>query len=612
MRHPMPDQLMPGQPIPTPPDFPVQWEHPAQACQLWALDRQHFGRPLPPLAADVWRHQATAGMNRAMARYHLPIRLEMLTINGYLYNCNQPVAMPPDPVLKGLNALGQVAPTLFRAIRGRVAAGMAATYMPKLAPVIGNLQTLWEHEWLPEIREHLAFWHTFDLHGSSLDALATHLRESLRRIERLWELHFLIVTPAFIAASQFEDLHRKLFAANSASSHTLATDRLFQGTDTSFLQADRALWQLSRLARTLPAVHQTLERLPASEALCVLGRSAEGQIFLAELRAWLNRYGQRGRRSDGLGDVSWIEDPLPVIQYLQAFLQQPDRDLAAELHVQVAERAAAIDQVRQRLNSRPSPVRERYMSALQAAQSAIFLSTEHNFWIDQQAMFCLRRVFLELGRRCAATVGLTQAEDIFFFTVDELQTLAGALPSADQRALLQERKVRMARACSLSPPSFLGAVPLMAPPPEDPFVHAMLRVLGDDALGPASQSMPSALIQLRGQAASAGVARGRARVLHGLTEGGRLQPGDILVAEATMPAWTPLFAIAGAIVTDVGGILCHAATTAREYGIPAVVGVRTATAVIQDDQLVEVDGGTGVVRVIEGLMIHEDTRRYAK
>src|SRR5215212_1491227 len=85
----MPDlietQLAPGHAIPTPLDFPVRWEHPGQARQLWTLDRQHFGHPLPPLVADVWCHQALAGTNRAMARYQLPIQLEMSVINGYLY-----------------------------------------------------------------------------------------------------------------------------------------------------------------------------------------------------------------------------------------------------------------------------------------------------------------------------------------------------------------------------------------------------------------------------------------------------------------------------------------------------------------------------------------------
>jgi len=76
-----------------------------------------------------------------------------------------------------------------------------------------------------------------------------------------------------------------------------------------------------------------------------------------------------------------------------------------------------------------------------------------------------------------------------------------------------------------------------------------------------------------------------------------LRPGDILVAATTGPSWTPLFATVAAVVTDTGGALSHGAIVAREYGIPAVVGTGIATAVIRDGQMLEVDGGAGVVRI---------------
>jgi pyruvate,water dikinase len=399
--------------------------------------------------------------------------------------------------------------------------------------------------------------------------------------------------------SQFEDLHRELFDPNR-SGDSLTTQRLVQIADSSFLQADRALWRLSRQARTLPAVREILARLPVREVLPALGGCAEGQIFVAELRAWLHLYGLRGHGADGLSDRSWIEEPLPAIQHLQAFLQQPDSDLEVELRVQAAMRAEALEQVRQRLNARPPAVRERYTGALQAAQHATFLSIEHNFWIDQQAMVCLRRVFLELGRRRTELAQLDQAEDIFFLTVEEVQALIARSPGSGWRELVGARKAQLAQAHALNPPSFLGTVPLAEPPPEDPFVRAMMRVLGMDALGPTGRQAQRAPRELSGQPASAGVVRGAARILRSLNESDRLQPGDVLVAEATMPAWTPLFAIAAAVITDVGGMLSHAATTAREYGIPAVVGARNATSLLQDGQQVEVDGSAGIVRLIDG------------
>jgi phosphohistidine swiveling domain-containing protein len=589
---------LPGQVIPPPPNFPLHWEHPAQARQLWTLDRQHFGHPLSPLAAEVWCRQALAGTNRAFERYQLPIRLEMCVLNGYLYNCYQPVALPPEPILKGLNALSRFAPQLFQAVRRNVVASMAAKYLPKIAPIIDDLRAHWEHVWLPEIREHLAFWHTFDLHNASEAELVLHLSESLQRIERLWELHFLILVPAFIALSQFEDLHRQCFETNH-SGDILTPHRLLHTTDTSFMQANRALWRLSRQARTLPAVRTTLERVPPTEIVPVLESCTEGQIFLAELRAWLNQYGLRGHGADGLSDRSWLEDPLPVLQQLQSLLLCPDSDLDAELHVQAAECTAAVEQVHQRLLAQPLHLRERYSNALQAAQAANFLSTEHHFWIDQQAMFYLRCIFLEVGRHLVDKGEIDQHDDVLYLSSDEVQGLLERSPVGDVRACVAARKAHIAQARTLNPPHFLGTIPWMAPPPEDPFVRAMTRVLGADAIGPAERATPRTLHEIRGQAASPGVVHGPVRILRGLNESDRLRRGDILVAEATMPAWTPLFAIAAGVITDVGGILSHTATTAREYGIPAVVGTGDASAVLRDDQLVEVDGRSGIVRLLE-------------
>lgn len=103
--------------------------------------------------------------------------------------------------------------------------------------------------------------------------------------------------------------------------------------------------------------------------------------------------------------------------------------------------------------------------------------------------------------------------------------------------------------------------------------------------------------ELKGMPASAGCVRGTAKIVRTGEDTGKLNPGDILVTANTIPAWTPLFANIGGLVTVAGGPLSHGAMVAREFGIPAVVGIPGATAVIQDGQLIEVNGSTGVVRL---------------
>jgi pyruvate,water dikinase len=100
---------------------------------------------------------------------------------------------------------------------------------------------------------------------------------------------------------------------------------------------------------------------------------------------------------------------------------------------------------------------------------------------------------------------------------------------------------------------------------------------------------------IKGVATSPGKVKGLARVLHSPEDFGQMQPGEVLVASITTPAWTPLFAMASAVVTDVGGPLSHGSIVAREYGIPAVLGTGVATKRIHSGQTITVDGSAGVV-----------------
>ena len=100
---------------------------------------------------------------------------------------------------------------------------------------------------------------------------------------------------------------------------------------------------------------------------------------------------------------------------------------------------------------------------------------------------------------------------------------------------------------------------------------------------------------LKGIGASAGRVTAHARVLHGPEDFAQMRPGDVLVAATTTPAWTPLFAMAAAVVTDVGGPLSHGSIVAREYGIPAVMGTGVATRRIRSGQVIVVDGSAGTV-----------------
>jgi pyruvate,water dikinase len=181
-------------------------------------------------------------------------------------------------------------------------------------------------------------------------------------------------------------------------------------------------------------------------------------------------------------------------------------------------------------------------------------------------------------------------DDIFYLHVDEVCTSLRA-GSLDLRDVVDNRKDEMAFWGGVTPPPFIGAPP-SSPERNSPEDLSRRRFFGEHEL---RADQPNLLL---GNGGSAGAASGPARVLLNLNEAGRLRPGDVLVTRTTMPPWTPLFAVACAVVVEIGGVLSHAAVTAREYGIPAVLGVSGATRTIRDGQMLMVDGTKGTVRFL--------------
>ncbi len=107
------------------------------------------------------------------------------------------------------------------------------------------------------------------------------------------------------------------------------------------------------------------------------------------------------------------------------------------------------------------------------------------------------------------------------------------------------------------------------------------------------------MTEIKGIPVSTGKVRGRVKVILSPKDFSKFEAGEILVSRSTNPEWTPLLAVAKAVVTDTGGALCHAAIVSREYGIPAVVGTQNATEILKDGQTIEVNGSEGLIRVSE-------------
>lgn len=551
-------------------DFPVTWRQASDADLFWSQDRLHYPDPVTPLEFSFIEGAVDAGLGKALRYYDIPLKLLNRHINGYAYFC----VLPDERSTAATAAL-------------------AAQSTAKLGAAMDNLLPLWQNQWLPELQQHLAFWEQYSLNTATQPELLQHLNATEERIKRVWELHFLLFLPSMLAISRFVDLYHESLQPSDAQ----AAYELLTGFDTKTTQSAEALWTLSRQILAAPLLTACFRQQAAGQVLGMLAEIPAAASFLADLQRYLQTHGYRANRAS-LDCPYWVEDATPVIKSLQDYMQQAERDWPDRQQM-AARRERAVAAFYQQLAQQPPAVQTEMRRLLPAAQAGAFLKEEHGYWLDFPCMYRVRQVLLAVGQRLTAAQLLASSADVFYLQLNEVKTLlAGATVSVPAlRALITERQRLAARFADCTPPAVLGTIPA-DPPPDDLIARMFSKIEGEAPPSPTPLA-PSQMKELRGQAGSRGVARGRAKVVRRLDEASKVEPGDILVAETTSSAWSLLFASIGGLITDTGGILSHAAVVAREYGIPAVVGVGSATQRLRDGQRVEVDGNQGLIRILE-------------
>jgi rifampicin phosphotransferase len=312
--------------------------------------------------------------------------------------------------------------------------------------------------------------------------------------------------------------------------------------------ADDAVWDLADAARR-EGVDDLLRELGPVAALTRLRGSAAGRRFLRELDAFLAVYGGRARWHE-LSLPREVEHPSLTLESLRLALeagQRPERAPAPDTDDELVVRARA----------------------------AYALKELHTYDIDYPGLLATREALLGFGRRLYAEGLLDAVEDVWFLERRELTE------ADDLRELVARRRAEREQG------RIEGVRPYLGEPPEERERDSVV----EGFYGSAGSA-------LQGAGASAGIAEGIARVVTGPEDFSRVEAGDVLVTATTTPAWTPLFPSLGALVTETGGVLSHAAVVAREYRLPAVVGAAGATHAIADGVRVRVDGTTGTVTLL--------------
>jgi pyruvate,water dikinase len=357
---------------------------------------------------------------------------------------------------------------------------------------------------------------------------------------------------------------------------------LLQGFANESAASGASLGELAELAQSKPDVAQALREGRYDDIRTLPG----GEEFTSRFLAALESYGWRADDWSLVHQPTWIEQPKTPLFLIGRYLEDPSRSPAEAMRRAVEQREAAAREIEARL---PADKRPQFHQMLAAAQLYVQFSEERALW-QLIAVGSVRVPVLTLGRRLVDAGVFGDPDDVFFLTLDELSDVAAhPRPVHD---LVQQRREELDHRETLDPPTSIGR-PLVVSErsPQSQIVHRYF-------FGTPLPQSEGAVIQ--GIPASRGLVKGRARVVHSLAQGDALEAGEVLICRNTAPPWTPLFAIAGAVVTDIGGLLSHSAICAREYAIPCVVGTRVATTRIADGDIVTVDGTAGTVVIAEG------------
>jgi pyruvate,water dikinase len=337
-----------------------------------------------------------------------------------------------------------------------------------------------------------------------------------------------------------------------------------------------ALLDVADAIRPHPQVVAFLQQAQDDGYLDQLPSLPGGREARAAILGWLDRYGMRGVGEIDITRPRWRERPSMLLPLLLGNIRNFPPGAAARRFQQGQQAAWKAEQtLLQRLRKLPDGAAKAEQAKRMIDRVRTFIGyREYPKYGLVSRTFVYKQALLQEAERLVQEGVLRRADDIFHLTFAELQEAVRARRVDDQ--LLQRRKEAFRWHQTLTPP----------------------RVLTSDgeAVAGAYRRADLPAGALVGLPVSAGTVEGRARVVLNLGDAD-LQPGDILVTAYTDPSWTPLFVAVAGLVTEVGGLMTHGAVVAREYGLPAVVGVQRATRLIRDGQRIRVHGTEGYVEL---------------
>ncbi|MDR2240543.1 MAG: PEP-utilizing enzyme, mobile region [Zoogloeaceae bacterium] len=577
-------------------DDPVRNQYEKE--MFWFHDGLHYPEPLYPFDT-IWDEAWYLALSQFNNRIFMvpPVRgVDHRVINGYIYISPVPVKNPDE--------IGSRVPHFME----------RAGYYYKNWDA---LEKKWKVKMEAAIREleKLEIPRLADMEDIAVvnDAIGEskgyHLLKNYDDLINLgikcWQYHFEFLNLGYAAYVFFLDFVQKLFPSVPAQRVT----QMISGIDVIMYQPDEELKKLAKLAIELGVDGLVTSSQEWTEVEAALKKAPKGVEWLTSLnlsrQPWFNV-------STGTGwfhhDRSWNDAMNVPLNGIQTYIQKVKQGVNIERPTEQvrAERDRITAEYRGLIESEAD--RKQFDELLGCARTVFPYVENHLFYVEHW----FHSVFWNKMREVAAIMKehgvINDIEDVWLLRRDEIKQVlwdivtawaTGVTPRGTQTwpKEIEWRKGVMQKFREWSQPPAIGTAPEVI---QEPFTIVLWGVTNSsltDWAAVAEVKDPGSVKEFKGFAGSPGIVEGKARVCRTVDDVRSLQEGEILVAPTTSPSWAPAFAKIKACVTDVGGVMSHAAIVCREYGMPAVVGTGHATKIVQTGMTIRVDGSTGVITV---------------
>jgi len=561
----------------------------------WELEQTHITRPPSVFTAAVLPDPMMAGFKDGTRHYGLLLDyFEVAVINRFVYMAVRPVGAPksakgPPPKLL-FAVLRRVHPEIRRRLRRAKTVFRDRLWRQDVA--------LWDQELRPRLSAQARALLAEDLSQATDAQLADHVRRSAALLRDAVYTHHRLNFCGLLPVGDFL-IHAMEWTGMPAG---------------DLLQTMRGLSPVSAGAvEELTALRSAL--LQAPDALALVRSNASDADILAQLQARQDGVGAAARAYVGVVGLRILGGYDVADRHAREHPEMIVKVIRASVNGEDAKRREAATQAVARVRERvPQEHREQFDALIAEAQSVYRVRDERVFFGDMMASGIARRAILAAGARLVSEGRAVDAEDLVDATPEEIVALLERRPGPSSAELAERARWRRETPMTAAPAN-LGFEPSPPPPAEwlpgeaarlQRITALVLSLLFDVHKGaPAQTETPSSPVadgvtgtRLKGFPVSAGVYEGPVRVIRDIEELPTVQHGEVLVAAATGSTFNVVLPLIGALVTERGGVLSHAAIVSREYGLPGVVGCVGAMKALKTGMRVRVDGDRGEVWTI--------------